>query len=181
MIICPQDVLKTSLQDVLKTSSKRLKYILKISWRCFCRTSWRFFKKTNHQDKYIHDSFRCFCETSWKRLEDRSLRWMYSCSLVHLEDVFWRHMTKANILVLIKRSRIQRWKMSLWCLQNFFITTNVCQVINDVLLNKNDSISTNVSSNQSFFGSLTLWLSVQHFYFLPCTFCFKLMSHIAIY
>ena len=76
---------------------------------------------------------------------------MYSCWLIHFEDVFWRHVTKANILVLIKRSSRQRRKMSSRCLQNFFTKTNVCYVITDVLLKKNDSISTNVSSKPFFF------------------------------
>ena len=138
--------------------------------------SWRCLKEV------LTTSLQDVLKTSSKRLEDvLKISWRFcKTSWSFFEKTIW-HMTKANILVLIKRSRIQRWKMSLWCLQNFFITTNVCQVINDVLLNKNDSISTNVSSNQSFFGSLTLWLSVKHFYFLPHTFCFKLMSHIAIY
>ena len=49
---------------------------------------------------------------SWRRLKDKSWRYLHHISSVtilrlsrHLEDVYWRGMTKANIFVLIKPSQ----------------------------------------------------------------------------
>ena len=81
------------LEHVLKKSSKRFEDVSKMSWRRFeddLKTSWRVFKS-------LEEVWPRQIYLSWSR---------------RLEGVFWRHMSKANMLVLIKTS----WK----CLEYVF-------------------------------------------------------------
>ena len=55
---------------------------------------------------------------SWSSFEREWLRRIYLFWSTHLEDVFWRRMTKGDILVLINTSR-RRQKMSSWCLHQY--------------------------------------------------------------
>ena len=113
------------LEDISARRSETSSNFLKTSRRYFDVFARRLEDFLKRQFIKINIFMYIFCKTSWKRIADKSLRYTYSCWLIHLEDVFWRHMTKANILVSIKRSRRQRRKMFLRCLQNFFIKTNV--------------------------------------------------------
>ena len=83
-----ENVLITSskrLEDVLKMSWKRLEDVLKTFWRRLedvLKMSWWYFEDV------LSIRFEEVLQTSWKRLE----------------DVFWRRMSKANTLVLMKTS-----------------------------------------------------------------------------
>ena len=119
-------VLKTYWKHVNKNSITTW-YVLKASWRHLCKTSWRRFK----------DVFK----TSRRRLEDvlkTSWRHMTKTNILilikRLEDAFWRCMSKANMFVLIKTSRKRledvfwrrRRKTSSRHLEDVSIKTNVC-------------------------------------------------------
>ena len=86
-----ENVLKTSFEDVLK-----------MSWRRFCKTFWRRFEDV--LARCLEDVLK----TSWRRLENVWPRWIYWSWSRHLEDVFWRRMSKVNIFVLIKTSLSRR-------------------------------------------------------------------------
>ena len=103
-----QNVLKTFLLDVLETFWRRLKNVLaRRLWRCLkdvLKTSSRFL-----EDVFAR-SFENVLKTFWRRLEN-------------VLKTSWRHMTKMNILVLIKASwrRLLKTKA-----KDVFIKTNVC-------------------------------------------------------
>ena len=89
-----ENVLKTSLQDVLK-----------MSWRRFCKTSSRRFEDV--LARRIEDVFQTSwigLKTSWKRLQVILKTYGPDEYIFLDQDVFWKCMTKGNILVLIKTS-----------------------------------------------------------------------------
>ena len=70
-MICPQNVLKRSLQDVLKTSWRRLQNVLNKSWRCLedvLKTSWR--RLGDVLKTFLKRCLEDVLRTSWKRLKD---------------------------------------------------------------------------------------------------------------
>ena len=92
-----EDIFPRRFGDVLNTSWRSLQNVLKTSRRCLedvLRTTWR----------RLGDVF--------KSLEEVWPRQIYLSWSRRLEDVFWRHMSEANMLVLIKTS----WK----CLEYVF-------------------------------------------------------------
>ena len=112
-----EQALKTSLQDVLKTF---LQDVLKTFWRRLedvLKTFLQDVLKTYDQDEYIGLD----------------------------QDVFWRSMSKVNILVLIKTSSEEVWVSEyngldqdvLWRrllktkTKDVFIKTNVCWVVTE--------------------------------------------------
>ena len=88
--------MKTSLKDVLRTFWRRLQYVLarQRQRRQRQNTSLRrlqyVFKMSSRRLEYV-------LKTCWRHLILKKF-WK------HVEDVFWRHMAKANIFVLIKMS-----------------------------------------------------------------------------
>ena len=108
-------------EDVLKTSWRHLEDVLKT---CFAR----------HLEGVFARRLENVWKTSWKRPEDvwpRRIYWSWSRLL---EDLFWKHLSKANIFVLIKTSwrcledvfwRRRRMTSSRR-LDSIFIKTNVC-------------------------------------------------------
>ena len=114
---------------------------MKASWRHLCKTSWRSLEVV------LMTSWRCHedvLKTSWRCLED-----VFTRRLEDILKMFWRHMTKTNILVLIKtswRRLLKTYKYSEYVrldqdvlktssedegkrrLQDVFIKTNVCWV-----------------------------------------------------
>ena len=97
-----QDVLKTFLQDFLITFwrcledilPRRLEGVLKMSWRRFqnvLKTSWRCLE--NIFPRRLEDVLKTYDQDEYIGLD---------------QDILWRHMTKANIFVLIKTS----WRTS---------------------------------------------------------------------
>ena len=115
------------LKNVLNTSRRN---VFKTSWRYLDVFAKRLEDFLKRQIIKIIYSCRCFSKTSWKRLEGKSLKWMYSCWLIHLEDVFWRHMTKANILVLM--NKLEHKDES--CLQDVFRTSSSRRMFAGLLL-----------------------------------------------
>ena len=88
--------MKTSLKDVLRTFWRRLQYVLarQRQRRQRQNTSLRrlqyVFKMSSRRLEYV-------LKTCWRHLILKKF-WK------HVEDVFWRHMAKANIFVFIKMS-----------------------------------------------------------------------------
>ena len=88
--------MKTSLKDVLRTFWRRLQYVLarQRQRRQRQNTSLRrlqyVYKMSSRRLEYV-------LKTCWRHLILKKF-WK------HVEDVFWRHMAKANIFVLIKMS-----------------------------------------------------------------------------
>ena len=102
-----QDVLKTFLQDFLITFwrcledilPRRLEGVLKMSWGRFqnvLKTSWKCLE--NIFPRRLEDVLKTYDQDEYIGLD---------------QDIFWRHMTKANIFVLI-RSQIRKtsWRTS---------------------------------------------------------------------
>ena len=99
------------LEGVLKMSWKRLENVLKTSWR-------RLGKMSGRSLEDVRKTPSVFLENVWPR----RIYWSWSR---RLEDVFWRRMSKVNILVLIKTSSRRRKAFS-GRLQDVFIKMNVC-------------------------------------------------------
>ena len=102
---CLEDVLKTSLQDSLKPS-----------WIFFEETSWRIKDVLKEVQNVIKKSSRRVEDVLKTFLQDvlkmslRRLQNICQDEYIHLDQdvlkLYWRHMTEANIFVLIKTS----WK-----------------------------------------------------------------------
>ena len=146
---CFEYVSKTSWKQVNKNSLTWW-YVLKKSWRHLCKTSWRCLKDAfvRPLEDVLKMSWRrlsktfwgCLkdilarleevLKTSWKRLEDvlkmynQDECWIYSR---HLEDVFWRRRTKANMFVLMKTPEDFFWRKQKKT-KDTFIKTHVCWV-----------------------------------------------------
>ena len=84
------------LEDVLKTSWRRIENVLKTFWQDVFKTSWRCFEDvlTRRPEDVLKKPWNCL-EDVWPGRINWSWSW-------HLEDVFWRRISKWNILVLIK-------------------------------------------------------------------------------
>ena len=81
---CLEDIFKTLLQDVLKTSEQGA---LKTSWSCLVNV----------------------LKTSRRRMTKTNIVVLIKRYWGHLEDAFWRCMTKVNLLVFWRR---RRWTSS---------------------------------------------------------------------
>ena len=82
---------------------------MKKSWRYLCKTSWRCLENVfaRRLEAVLKRSWRCLEDAlnlSWKRFEDVWKTYGQDEYIGLDQDVFWRHMTKANIFVLIKTS-----------------------------------------------------------------------------
>ena len=102
-----EDALARCLEDGLKTPWRRLQNAFNTSWRCLeedvLRTSWRSLRKMPW--RRLEDVLK----RSWRRPEDVWSRRIYWSWPRRLEDVSWRHRTKANISALIKTLKIS-WR-----------------------------------------------------------------------
>ena len=116
LMICLENVLKTSLPDVLKMSWRRLEDIFKTSWRRL-----EDILKTFLQDVFQTSSrnlqdvlprrLEDVLKTPWRRMARANILVLIKRSWRRLEDVFWRLMSKTNIFVLIKTSWRRHLKM----------------------------------------------------------------------
>ena len=90
-------LLKTFLQDVLKTSWRCLEYIFARRLEDVLKASWKRFEdvlKTYEQDEYIGLDQDVF----WRRLTKENILVLIKLSWRRLEDVFWRRRWKTSLL-----------------------------------------------------------------------------------
>ena len=91
------EYISTSFWKRVNKNSLTWWYVLETSWRDLCKTSWNVLNKLeNVFTRCVEDVLKTSC-----RRMAKAIIWSWSR---HLEDVFWRRMSEANIFVLIKTS-----------------------------------------------------------------------------
>ena len=138
-----QDVLKTFLQDFLITFWRRLEDILPRRLEGVLKMSWGRFQNV------LKTSWKCLENIFPRRLEDVLKTYDQDEYIGLDQDIFWRHMTKANIFVLIKTS----WRR--------LLKPNTKDVLKDVFWSRRRKTSSRhlqtSSSRQMFAGWKQNW------------------------